>query len=187
MRMLLAALLACLIMTTIADAQEAPSVADERAARLFELGMTALEIAERTDSDDARRELYDEAIEAFRAILVNNPGLVRVRLELARTFFLKGQDGLARRHFEAVLAGGVPRPVAANIRQFLAIMQARKRLTGYFGMAVAPDSNLNAASESEIIYIDTVFGRLPFTREGDVGASRASACRFGVGASTSGR
>ena len=49
-------------------------------------------------------------------------------------------------------------------------MQARKRLTGYFGLAVAPDSNLNAASESEIIYIDTVFGRLPFTREGDVGA-----------------
>ena len=49
-------------------------------------------------------------------------------------------------------------------------MQARRRLTGYFGLAVAPDSNLNAASESEIIYIDTVFGRLPFTREGDVGA-----------------
>ena len=38
-------------------------------------------------------------------------------------------------------------------------MQARKRLTGYFGLAVAPDSNLNAASETEIIYIDTVFGR----------------------------
>ena len=93
-----------------------------------------------------------------------------MRLELARTFFLKEQDELARRHFEAVLAGGVPGPVAANIRQFLAIMQSRKRLTGYFGMAVAPDSNLNATSESEIIYIDTVFGRLPFTREGDVGA-----------------
>ena len=170
MRMLLAAVLACLVLTTIADAQEQPSAADERTARLFELGMTALEIAERTDGDEARRELYDRAIEAFRAILVNRPDLVRVRLELARVFFLKGQDGLARRHFEAVLAGGVPRPVAANIRQFLAIMQSRKRLTGYFGMAVAPDSNLNAASESEIIYIDTVFGRLPFTREGDVGA-----------------
>ena len=89
---------------------------------------------------------------------MNRPDLVRVRLELAR------------RHFEAVLAGGVPPPVAANIRRFLAVMQARKRLTGYFGLAVAPDSNLNAASESEIIYIDTVFGRLPFTREGDVGA-----------------
>ena len=168
--MLLAALVACLVLTTIAAAQEEPSAVDERTTRLFELGMTALELAGQTDNNATRRELYDKAIEAFRAILVNRPDLVRVRLELARTFFLKGQDGLARRHFEAVLAGGVPRPVAANIRQFLAIMQSRKRLTGYFGMAVAPDSNLNAASESEIIYIDTVFGRLPFTREGDVGA-----------------
>ena len=170
MRMLLAALLACLVLTTIAAAQEDLSAEDERTDRLFDLGMTALEIAEGTDGEGARRELYDKAIEAFRAILVNRPDLVRVRLELARAFFLKGQDGLARRHFEAVLAGGVPRPVAANIRQFLAVMQSRKRLTGYFGMAIAPDSNLNAASESEIIYIDTVFGRLPFTREGDVGA-----------------
>ena len=132
--------------------------------------MTALAAAELTDDEAERRELYDKAIEAFRGILVNRPDLVRVRLELARTFFLKGRDELARRHFEAVLAGGVPPPVAANIRQFLAVMQARKRLTGYFGLAVAPDSNLNAASESEIIYIDTVFGRLPFTREGDFGA-----------------
>ena len=51
----------------------------------------------------------------------------------------------------------------------LNIIQARKRLTGYFGLAVAPDSNLNAASESEIIYIDTVFGRVSFTCEGDFG------------------
>ena len=171
MPILLAALLACLMLTTTAAAQETPEADDDdRVTALFHIGMTALAEAEQADSDDARQDLYDKAIEAFRAILVNRPELVRVRLEMARAFFLKGQDGLARRHFEAVLAGGVPPPVAANIRQFLAIMQARKRLTGYFGLAVAPDSNLNAGSESEIIYIDTVFGRLPFTREGDVGA-----------------
>ena len=171
MQIVLAALLACLMLTTTASAQEEQGGAvNEPTSRLFELGLTALEIAERTDSDVARRDLYDKAIAAFRAILVNQPNLVRVRLELARAFFLKGQDGLARRHFEAVLAGGVPVPVAANIYHFLNIMQARKRLTGYFGLAVAPDSNLNAASESEIIYIDTVFGRLPFQREGDFGA-----------------
>ena len=167
----LAVLPICILLASTACAQEAPTgTVDERTARLFDLGMTALEVAERTDSNAARRELYDKAIEAFRTILVNRPDLVRVRLELARAFFLKGRDELARRHFEAVLAGGVPPPVAANIHRFLAIMQARKRLTGYFGLAVAPDSNLNAASESEIIYIDTVFGRLPFTLEGDVGA-----------------
>ena len=171
MPILLAALLACLTLTTIAAAQETTeSQLDERTELLFRVGLTALAVAELTGDEAERSQMYDEAIEAFRTILVNRPDLVRVRLELARTFFLKEQDGLARRHFEAVLAGGVPPPVAANIRQFLAVMQARKRLTGYFGAAIAPDSNLNAASESEIIYIDTVFGRLPFTREGDVGA-----------------
>ena len=167
----LAALPLCILLVSAATAQQPPETTDnDRIAILFDIGMTALAEAELTDDRAVRRQLHDKAIAAFRMILVNRPDLVRVRLELARVFFLKEQDGLARRHFEAVLAGGVPPPVAANIRQFLAIMQARKRLTGYFGMAVAPDSNLNAASESEIIYIDTVFGRLPFTRQGDFGA-----------------
>ena len=177
MPILLAALLACLMLTTTAAAQEAPNgTDDDRTAILFHIGTTALAEAGQAESDEARDELYDKAIVAFRLILVNHPELIRVRLELARTFFLKRQDGLARRHFELVLAGGVPPPVAANIHAFLNVMQARKRWTGYFGAAFAPDSNLNAASESEIVYIDTVFGRLPFQREGDFGAQSG----FGV-------
>ena len=171
MPIVLAALLACLILTTTAPAQETPHAdQDERVGLLFHIGMTALAEAEQADNDEARQGLYDRAIAAFRLILVNRPELIRVRLELARTFFIRGRDGLARRHFELVLAGGVPPPVAANIHAFLNIMRARKRWTGYFGGAIAPDSNLNAASESEIIYIDTAFGRLPFQREGDFGA-----------------
>ena len=171
------ALLACVLLAVTAHAQEAPPEHDARTAALFHIGIQALIKAEQTDSDGARRELYDKAIAAFRLILVNHPELIRVRLELARTFFLKGQDGLARRHFELVLAAGMPPPVAANIQRFLNVMQLRKRFAGYFGAAFAPDSNLNAASESEIIYIDTVFGRLPFQREGDFGA------RSGLGVS----
>ena len=155
----LASLPLCILLASLATAQEASPDDSARVAALFQFGMEAAEAGE-----------YDKAIAAFRRILVNRPDLVRVRLELARAFFLNRQDGLARRHFELVLAGGVPPPVAANIFNFLNAMQARKRWTGYFGAAVAPDSNLNAASESEIIYIDTVFGRLPFTREGDFGA-----------------
>ena len=158
---------------------------DDRTGILFRIGMQSLTAGQQTDDDDARRELYDRAIAAFRLILVNRPELVRVRLELARAFFLKGQDGLARRHFELVLAGGVPPPVAANIRRFMTAMQTRKRFTGYFGAAVAPDSNLNAASESEIIYIDTTIGRLPFTRQGISAPAPASASRCGAAASTS--
>ena len=166
-------MLTCFLLASAASAQEAPPLGagdENRDAILFGIGMRTLEEAAQADSDAAREELYDKAIAAFRLILINRPELVRVRLELARTFFLKGRDGLARRHFELVLAGGVPPAVAVNIYTFLNVMRARKRWTGYFGAAIAPDSNLNAASESEIIYIDTVFGRLPFQREGDFGA-----------------
>ena len=160
----LAAFLACFLLASAAFSQETQSPErDDRTAILFQIGMRSLEEARQVDDEDARRELHDRAIAAFRLILVNRPGLVRVRLELARAFFLKGKDGLARRHFELVLAGGVPPSVAANIRLFMNTMQYRKRFTGYFGAAVAPDSNLNAASESEIIYIDTAFGRRPGT------------------------
>ena len=174
----LVVLLACMLLTAAAHAQdEQQPERNNRTALLFRIGMQSLAAAEQADDDEARQELYDRAIAAFRLILVNHPELTRVRLELARTFFLNGQDGLARRHFELVLAGGVPPLVAANIRRFMNAMQSRKRWAGYFGAAFAPDSNLNAASESEIIYIDTVFGRLPFRREGDFGA------RSGLGVS----
>ena len=177
----LAALLACILLasvTTATTAQEKPAPErDDRTAVLFRIGMQSLAAAEQADDDEARRELYDKAIAAFRIILVNRPELIRVRLELARAFFLKGQDGLARRHFELVLAGGVPPSVAANIRRFMNAMQTRKRFTGYFGAAFAPDSNLNAASESEIIYIDLGSGPLLFRRQGDFGA------RSGLGVS----
>ena len=109
-----------------------------------------------------RDALLDEAIAALSTILVDSPGLVRVRLELARAFFLKGEDGLARQHFELVLAGeDLPLGVTENIRRFLAEIRAGRRWDMQFGMALAPDSNLGSTSDVRIIYI---FG-LPFERD----------------------
>ncbi len=129
----------------------------------FHAGMEALRAAHTAPDREARDGKLDEAIAAFRAILVNRPELVRVRLELARAFFLKEEDTLARRHFEQVLAGDVPQAVAANVVRFLRIMRARRRWEAHFGAAIAPDSNLNAASGERTIVLDTPFGRLPFT------------------------
>ena len=109
--------------------------------------------------------MLDEAIATFREMLVADPGLVRVRLELARAFFFKGEDSLARRHFEAVLAGGVPEAVAVNIHAFLAEIRARRRWSIQGGFAIAPDSNIGAGSDERTIYIP-VFGQpLPFQRD----------------------
>ena len=145
-----------------------PAYGQDRAGALFRAGMEALGAAHAIADREARDEKLDEAIAAFRAILVDRPELVRVRLELARAFFLKEEDTLARRHFEQVLAGKPPEPVAVNIVRFLRIMRARRRWEAHFGAAIAPDSNLNAASGERTIFVDTIFGRLPFTRHGDI-------------------
>ena len=127
----------------------------------FMLGLAAVEVSQRPNVPDARRDaLLDEAIAAFHAMLVRRPSLVRVRLELARAFFLKGEDRLARRHFEQVLAGKPPSGVALNVNRFLAEIRARKRWSLRLGMALAPDTNIGAGSDERIIYIQG----LPFRR-----------------------
>ena len=117
--------------------------------------------------DEQREALLDEAIAAFRSILIRQPGLVRVRLELALAFYLKQEDGLARDHFERALVGRPPEALVENISRFLKIMRARRRWRGYFGFSLAPDTNINAASDAEIIYING----LPFRRGAGARAS----------------
>ena len=132
-----------------------------RADVLFQIGLAAMGVSERPSVPDAKREvLLAEAIAAFRAMLVRRPSLVRVRLELARAFFLKGEDGLAKQHFEQVLASSPPEAVALNVNRFLAAIRARKRWSVRVGMALAPDSNIGAGSDERTIWIQG----LPFRR-----------------------
>lgn len=146
--------------------RELPRVGVRRLSVLFQTGMAAVLASGKADlSEDERHALLDEAIAALHAILVERPDLVRVRLELARAFFLKEEDGLSRQHFDQVLAGDPPAAVVANIRRFLSIMRARRRWTAYAGAAIAPNSNINSASDAETVLIP-VFGQLlPFRRD----------------------
>ena len=128
---------------------------------LFLYGFAALQASQHPDlTEDVRERLLFEAISAFHTMLVDRPDLVRVRLELARAFFLVGQDDLARRHFEFVLTGGVPEAVAANVQSFLTEIRARKRWSYHAGFALAPNSNVGGSSDERIIYIFN----LPFRR-----------------------
>ena len=89
---------------------------------------------------------------------------MRVRLELARAFFYKGEDTLARGHFERVLAGEVPEAVKVNVQRFLVQIRARRRWTVYMGAALLPDSNIGSGTDEEVTYLN-VFGferQLPF-------------------------
>lgn len=123
----------------------------------FLVGLAALGASQRPGAADSERTgLFDEAIAAFHAILIDRPGLVRVRLELARAFYLKGDDDLSQAQFERVLAGRPPPAMAANILRFLEEIRVRRRWDGHFGLTLAPDSNINAASDAEFFYINGI-------------------------------
>ena len=129
---------------------------------LFLIGLAATGASQQPDlSGDEREALLDEAIASLRAMLVDRPCLVRVRLELARAFFLKGENDLSRKHFEHVLAGSPPGAVAANVRRFLSEIRARRRWSLRAGFALAPDTNIGGTSAERIIYIND----LPFRRD----------------------
>ncbi len=156
----------CVVLNLLPAGPALGKETDEISPR-FRTGMKALANASNMQDGEEREAALDEAVDAFRSILVNSPELVRVRLELAHALFLKGEDILARRHFEQVLAGNLPPAVVANIARFLRVIRARRKWIARFGMAVAPDSNPNFASGDKTVWVDTAFGRIPFTLEGD--------------------
>ena len=74
----------------------------QRTDILFLLGLAAIERSEQSDISEADQEvLLADAITALHTILIDRPDLVRVRLELARAFFLNGDDGSGARSFRA--------------------------------------------------------------------------------------
>ncbi len=124
----------------------------------FLFGLSALSVAEANVSAEARDDLLDEAIAAFRQILLNQPDIRRVRLELARAFFSKGDDELAKEHFERVLGSDPPPAMALNIRRFLRAIQSRKRWSGYFSVNIENNDNINSGIET----LDVDLRGLPF-------------------------
>ena len=142
----------------------------------FLLGMGALgALRGRTAPDgsewtrEAVRAFHDEAVAAFQRVVNTQPGLARPRLELARALFERGRCqrevervfehlfgddcDAAERQFRRAIAGDVPETVAGNVNQFIGIIRARRRLTGHFEVALAPDSNVNSASGVDCIFI----------------------------------
>jgi tetratricopeptide (TPR) repeat protein len=101
---------------------------------------------------------YDGAISLYRRILVQEPDAERVRLDLARAFFLKGDYDNADRQFRFARAGDIDDTVKANVDRFLAAINRLRQWTFNFAFALAPDTNQNAATSAAQV---NIFG-LPF-------------------------
>lgn len=67
-----------------------------------------------------------EGVLALERYLLNFPDSAVARLELARGYYLLGDDGRARDEFEATLATNPPANVAKVVREYLAAIAARE-------------------------------------------------------------
>lgn len=99
------------------------------------------------------RKDFPRAERLFRKILAGDPRLVRVRLELARTLFLERKDEEADYHFRLAVAEHPPAPVLRNIARFREAIRARRAWRFNLTFGIAPDSNINSATDKERIEI----------------------------------
>ena len=95
------------------------------------------------------REDWQTAITRFRAMLIRDPTLPRVRLDLALAYFRAEEDSSAAYHFRQVLGDeDLPPVVRARTLAFLDTIRRRKTWSVNAAIALAPDSNINAATSS---------------------------------------
>ena len=133
-----------------------PSDEQEEIERLFLLGVA-----------ESRLGLPRSAAQRFEAILARQPGLTRVRLELARVYHDLGRDDKARFHFRASLADRLPSSVKDAVESYLNNIDARKRWSASLSFSVLPESNPAKRTDSREIRI----GGVPFQLNDDARAS----------------
>ena len=114
----------------------------DRTDILFLTGLAAIEASRRPGTPESdQKALLDEAIGSLRAILIDRPGLVRVRLEPGAGVLSQGRGQPGARPLRARAGRQTAGTGGANVQRFLAEIRARRRWTMYLGAAVSPDSN----------------------------------------------
>lgn len=97
-----------------------------------------------------------EAVFALERIAYLYPDQQRVKLELARAFYMSNNLPAARQLFTDVLETNPTQNVQTNIRTFLAAIDAREaslrsNFTWYVTSGIGSDSNINSATELGVI------------------------------------
>lgn len=137
---------------TFYDALSHDQNADIRAEARFRKGMMLADL-----------KRYREAAVAFRRLLDEKPNPARVRLELARVLALMGDESAARRELRQAEAAGLPPEVALAVGQFDQALRSHKRFGGSVEVALAPDSNINRATEARVL--DTIIAPLTLSSD----------------------
>lgn len=106
----------------------------------------------------SRMRRLAEAAVLYRAILDEKPDASRVRLELAALLAQMGDLSGARRQVRQAQAAGLPPEVAQVVDQYSAALRSMKPWGGSAELAIAPDSNINRATDAKTL--DTVIAPL---------------------------
>ena len=107
------------------------------------------------------RQNWEDAIARFRAMLARNPDLPRVRLDLAFAYFQAQEDSNAAYHFRLALGDTtLPSVVRARALAFLDEIRRRKSWSITGSVALAPDSNINAATSARLVELFGLPARL---------------------------
>lgn len=120
---------------------------------------------------------FAEAAAAFRDLLAERPDVLSARLELARVLAAAGREAEARRELRQARAIGIPQDAAAVVEQFATVLRSRRPYGVSFELGLAPDSNINRATEARTL--DTIIA--PLTLSSDARA------QSGLGLRTAGQ
>ncbi|MHA6346425.1 surface lipoprotein assembly modifier [Roseivivax sp. CAU 1761] len=108
----------------------------------------------------------EPAIRIFRKILAANPGLVRVRLELARALYAADQYSQAKEQFRIVLSSGdLPPNVRANVIRFIRRIDEDRGLRTDFSIGLRAPSGSGRSYESD--EIEVIMNGRPLTFQMD--------------------
>ena len=133
---------------------------------------------------DASAQLgdYETAVSALERMLLFNPNLPRVQLELGALYFRMGSFDVARSYFDKAAAANPPPEVRARVDEYLAQIEkseSRHHLTGYLFLGGQYQTDANVAGSSQIltpVFPFPVLLNAPFTKQasGSVFASGAA-------------
>jgi hypothetical protein len=159
LRILIAALI---VLTPIAAAAQALSPTDKTTLEaqknaLFQQMLRHpdnLDVAFAYADVSARLGDYEAAVSALERMLLFNPNLPRVQLELGALYFRMGSYDLARAYFDKAAAANPPPAVRQRIDEYMAQIekaQSRHHLSGYVFLGGQYQTDANVALGSPFI------------------------------------
>lgn len=116
-----------------------------------------------------------EALDIYNDLLANDSTLVLIRLELAQTYTEIGEFVLAEQNFRLALAGNIAPADVPLVRAYLVQLNHANGVQGGLEFAIAPDSNINAATGLRRINIGGLWFTLNDTARHHSGVGVAAA------------